>query len=88
MYSKFIFWGCSMSALQEAIQKVGGVTKAAKACGITPRAMYKWLSSGSLPRTEYTGETSYAQKLAAASGGAFNADWLLQQASPSTRTAA
>lgn len=77
-----------MSALQEAINKAGGVTKAAKACGVSPRALYKWLSSGVLPRTEYTGETSYAEKLAAESDGSFTADWLLAQASPSSKSAA
>lgn len=29
----------------------------AKACGRTPRAIYKWINSGCLPRTDYTGET-------------------------------
>lgn len=31
----------------------------AKACGRTPRAIYKWINSGCLPRTDYTGETGY-----------------------------
>jgi hypothetical protein len=29
-----------------------------------------------LPRTEYTGETAYAEKMAAEGGGAFTADQL------------
>lgn len=72
-----------MTALKQAIQKAGGVTKAAEACGVSPRAVYKWISADCLPRTDYTGETQYAKKLATASNGAFAAQWLLDAASPS-----
>lgn len=37
---------------------------------------------GVLPRTEYTGETSYAKTLASNSNGAFTDEWLLNNASP------
>jgi len=76
-----------MTALKQAIKKAGGPTKAAEVCGISPRAVYKWLSSGCLPRTEYTGETRYAHQLANASEGAFSAEWLLAEASPSRSAA-
>lgn len=76
-----------MTALKQAIQKAGGVTKAAEACGVSPRAVYKWISAGCLPRTEYTGETRYAHLLAEASGGEFTAEWLLSEASPSKAAA-
>ena len=72
-----------MSALKKSIAQVGGAAKAAAICGVSQRAVYKWLSSGSLPRTEYTGETHYAQRLAGASMGQFTAEWLLAEASPS-----
>ena len=75
-----------MNALEEAIQKVGGVPKAAAACGISRNAMYKHKRKGALPRTEYTGETSYAKDLAAASNGAFTKEWLLENAKPATQT--
>ncbi|WP_324731004.1 YdaS family helix-turn-helix protein [Pseudomonas paeninsulae] len=71
-----------MGALKEAIEKIGGVTAAATVCGVSQRAIYKWLTTKSLPRTEYTGETKYAEKLAEASGGKFTAEWLLQESSP------
>lgn len=71
-----------MTALKQAIQQAGGATKSAEVCGVSPRAVYKWLNSGSLPRTDYTGETQYAAKLAAASDGAFTEQWLLDAASP------
>lgn len=71
-----------MSALRDAIDKLGGVTECARVCGITPRGVYKWLQRDSLPRTEYTGETSYARRMADASQGAFTAEWLLENATP------
>lgn len=69
-----------MSALKKAIDDAGGVTIVSVACGKTPRAVYKWLSAESLPRTDYTGETSYAEKiskLAEANGKPFEAKQLL-----------
>lgn len=49
------------------------VSVVADACGLTPKAIYKWLERGSLPRTEFTGETEYADKIAKASGGKYSA---------------
>jgi len=71
-----------MSALKQAIAEVGGATKAAEVTGRTVRAVYKWLDRGALPRTEFTGETRYAELLAEASGGKFTAEWLRQNARP------
>ncbi|WP_138438551.1 helix-turn-helix domain-containing protein [Marinobacter alexandrii] len=66
-----------MNVLKKAIDQIPGkVPAAAKACGVSVRAVYKWVDRGMLPRTEYTGETDYASKLAEESGGAFEADWL------------
>ncbi|EPI8964320.1 TPA: Cro/Cl family transcriptional regulator [Escherichia coli] len=49
------------------------VSVVADACGLTPKAIYKWLERGSLPRTEFTGETEYADKIAKASCGKYSA---------------
>ncbi|UIU59742.1 hypothetical protein H6S30_14625 [Escherichia coli] len=35
------------------------------------------MNNGKLPRTEYTGETNYAEKIALASNGLFSADAVL-----------
>jgi hypothetical protein len=74
-----------MRPLKKSIDDAGGVPAVASACGKTPRAIYKWLVADALPRTEYTGETHYAQKiakLAAAKGKPFEVDWLLVEAHP------
>ncbi|MCY1298980.1 hypothetical protein D9M68_704640 [compost metagenome] len=71
-----------MSAISIAIEQVGGPIAAAKICGIRRQAVDKWVSKGSLPRTDYTGETNYAARLADASAGKFTAEWLLAEAAP------
>ena len=74
-----------MSPLKKSIDDAGGVPVVALACGKTPRAVYKWLTAECLPRTEYTGETRYAERisaLASANGKPFDASWLLAEAHP------
>ncbi|WCM49010.1 helix-turn-helix domain-containing protein [Pseudomonas sp. WJP1] len=74
-----------MRPLKKSIDDAGGVPVVALACGKSPRAVYKWLTADCLPRTEYTGETRYAEQiaaLAAANGRPFEASWLLAEALP------
>lgn len=74
-----------MQSLKKAIDAAGGVAVVAQACEKSPRAVYKWLSAGRLPRTDYTGETSYAQRicaLATANGTAIEIGSLLASALP------
>jgi len=70
------------TSLNMAIRLLGGERQAASICGKTVQAIRKWLARGVLPRTEYTGETHYAELLAAASNGAFTAEWLREHARP------
>lgn len=69
------------SSLSEIIKQIR-VPVVAKACGRTPRAIYKWIGSGSLPRTDYTGETKYAEKIASASEGQYTAAQILEVSKP------
>lgn len=74
-----------MSPLKKSIDDAGGVQVVAQACGKSPRAVYKWLTADCLPRTEYTGETRYAEQiaeLARARGNPFEPSWLLSAAHP------
>ena len=65
-----------------AIDSVGCQSIAARLCGLSNVAIHKWVKNEALPRTEYTGKTSHAAVLAAASGGKFTAEWLLDAANP------
>lgn len=74
-----------MSAIKEAVKSVGGAKAAAKACGVSVRAIYKWIAADALPRTEYTGETNYVSQLAeaaAAQGKPFDLNRLKAVAAP------
>jgi len=46
----------------------GGVPNVSEKLGISTRAVYKWTANGSLPRTEYSDETSYSDILSELSG--------------------
>lgn len=65
-----------MYCLDEPIKGIG-VTKVAIACGVSERAVYKWLKNGFLPKTEFFGKTRYAHKIEEISGGQYKALELL-----------
>lgn len=48
---------------------------------VTYQAVLKWARLGKLPRTEWTGETSYAKAMSAAVGGKVKVRELLQKSS-------
>jgi len=63
----------TLPTLTEAIKEVGVIT-ISSACGCSVRSIYKWMKKGSLPRTDFTGETNYAEKIALASHGKFSTE--------------
>lgn len=65
-----------MNAIKKAVDAVGGASSAAKLCGVSARAINKWVAAGRLPRTEYTGETHHAENLERGASGSFTAAWL------------
>jgi hypothetical protein len=64
------------SPLDKAVAVVG-LTKLARACEVSHQAVRKWQAAGRLPRTEWTGETDYADRIERASGGAVTREALL-----------
>lgn len=54
--------------LSEAISMVGLVALA-RGLNLTHQALRKWERAGRMPRTEWTGETAYADKIEAMTGG-------------------
>lgn len=52
----------SAHPIEVAISKVG-LARLAACVGKTHQAIRKWQLAGRLPRTEWTGETAYAQKI-------------------------
>ena len=42
-----------------------GLTQVARACKVSLTSVYRWRDRGYLPRTEWTGETEYAKRIAA-----------------------
>lgn len=81
-------WVNDMTTLKTVIGDCGGPTKVAPLLGISVRGLYKWLATGSLPRTEYSGETNYAEVLAAASGGKWSAEEIREKCRPGSRDTA
>ncbi|MFJ3486607.1 hypothetical protein ACIPL1_24860 [Pseudomonas sp. NPDC090202] len=74
-----------MNTISIAIESAGGPVAVATACKVSRQSVDKWVAKGSLPRTEYTGETSYAERisaLAAANGKPFEAARLLSDTRP------
>lgn len=53
--------------LEKAIAKLG-LHRLARDLNLTHQALRKWQRRGRLPRTEWTGETNYAQQIAALCG--------------------
>lgn len=54
--------------LQRAVDQCG-LSSLARSLTVSHAAVSKWLLDGRLPRTEFTGETSYAAGIERATGG-------------------
>jgi hypothetical protein len=53
-----------VNEIERAARLLRGYAAAGRVCGVSGKAYSKWAKAGRLPRTEATGETTYAQKLA------------------------
>ncbi|MEX5878582.1 helix-turn-helix domain-containing protein [Proteus vulgaris] len=65
-----------MHDLRGPIKQIG-VAEVAKACGVSERAVYKWIDNGFLPKTEFFGKTNYAKTIQTLSKGKIKAEDLL-----------
>jgi len=65
-----------MNYITEVI-KIAGLQPTARKCNVSHQAVRKWEAAHTLPRTDYTGETTYAKKLAALTGNKVKAKQLL-----------
>lgn len=63
--------------LNEAKNILGSFSAVGKLCGVSGNAVMKWIAAGKPPRTEYTGETNYAELISAAVDGKVSKDDLL-----------
>ena len=70
-----------MESLKHIIDSLGAA-KVADLCGISVRAVYKWRTSNSLPRTEYTGETQYSEILSQALENVISAEEIRNFSNP------
>lgn len=61
----------------------GGVKAVADKTNLTSRAVYKWATKGSLPRTEFSDETNYAEDLSELSG--FSAEEIKEMFKPQSQ---
>jgi len=63
--------------LLEAKTILGSYAKLAKVCGLSGKAVMKWVIAGKPPRTEYTGETNYAELISESVNGLVSKDDLI-----------
>lgn len=70
-----------MSEIKLIIKEIG-VSKIADACGISYEAVRRWTVRGSLPRTEWTGETDYCGQIIKLSKKRLTKEQLLKREPP------
>jgi len=58
----------TQNLISQAIEIVG-LQAIAQACGVSYQAVRKWERKNRLPRTDWTGETSYSAAIEKATGG-------------------
>ncbi len=64
-------------AMNAFVERAGSLAAAGRRLGRTAPALRKWMASGRMPRTEYTGETRYVEKILKLVGDEFTRDDLL-----------
>lgn len=67
----------TLNPVEKVIVFFGSKAEVSRITGVSNVAVTKWQKKGMFPRTDYTGETSHAHKLARASKGGLTAKELL-----------
>lgn len=62
--------------------EIAGLSQTAEAVGVSYQAVRKWEANGRLPRTDFTGETNYAEKMAALVGDQVTVEQLRSMRQP------
>lgn len=66
-----------MNFIQRAVTLLGGFEATGRVVGRSGKAVWKWVSAGTLPGTEWAGETRYAAAIETPPHGAITATRLL-----------
>lgn len=69
-------------ALTLAFHLIGGPYAVSKLCGVSNTSVIRWKQNACLPRTEWTGETDYAERMEKATFGAVTKAELLAYRKP------
>ena len=67
----------TLTPLQKAFHLCGGPYGISKICRVSNTSVLRWKKNGTLPRTEWTGESNYAALIEDATGGAITKAELL-----------
>ena len=62
--------------IEDAVRLVG-LARLARELNLTHQAVRRWQRAGRLPRTEWTGETAYSDRIQCLTGGAVTRERLL-----------
>lgn len=60
----------TITPLEKAFHLCGGPYGLSRVCGVSNTSVHRWKKKGCLPRTEWTGETRYAELIEAATQSA------------------
>ena len=74
-----------LTPLEQAVQRLSA-NGIARVCGVSHSAVHLWRKTGFLPRTEFTGETSYAVAIEAATNGEVTREAILAAHNRASRT--